>query len=184
MRPPRRSTRDELLEVLDVAGLVGVDEGDVDGLVGRQRAQRLERRGDAQFDAVREAGALPRRPGPRREVLADVAAQQTAAGAQSAGDADRRVSRERADLDGERRAGEEREGGQQRSLVGTHLHPGGTPQLRRVGAQVLEHGVGLRVARSATYATMRSSIQSLYRGATRTDATQNFGGRCRYRFGR
>ena len=81
-------------------------------------------------------------------------------------------------------AGEEREGGQQRSLVGTHLHPGGTPQLRRVGAQVVEHGIGLRDGALGDVRHDAIVDPVLVSRSHSPDATQNFGGRCRYRFGR
>jgi hypothetical protein len=48
--------------------------------VGRERTERVERRRETQLDAVGEPGPLPCPPGDGGPVLADVAAQQPAAG--------------------------------------------------------------------------------------------------------
>ena len=70
--------------------------------VGGQRGEGLERGCDAQVDAVGHAGERPVLAGDRGPLLADVAADQRAVGAEAASDAERRVAGERADLDGVR----------------------------------------------------------------------------------
>ena len=49
----------QLVPVGRVAGLVGVDEGQVEVRLGRQRGQRLGGRADAQLDPVGHAGPCP-----------------------------------------------------------------------------------------------------------------------------
>ena len=80
-----------------------------------------------------DARPRPRPPGDGRVLLADVAAQQVAAGRQAAGDADRREPGERADLDGLAGADEAGEQRQQGALVGADLHPGGPTELGACG---------------------------------------------------
>ena len=48
-----------LFVVLGVASLVGVDEGEVELLAGRQCAQRIQTRTDAELDPVGDPGFLP-----------------------------------------------------------------------------------------------------------------------------
>ena len=72
--------RDDLLVVVDVAGLVGVDEGEVELLALGQGGQRLGGRADLERDAVGDAGPLPVAAGGRGPLLADVAAEQVAVG--------------------------------------------------------------------------------------------------------
>ena len=55
-----------LLVVVGVLGLVGVDEGEVERLVVRQPAQRLQRRPEPQVDPVGDAGLLEVAPGDLR----------------------------------------------------------------------------------------------------------------------
>ena len=68
-----------LFVVLGVAGLVGVDEGEVELLAGRQCAQGVQARADLQLDPVGDPGFLPRRAGDRGPLPAGVTAQQTSA---------------------------------------------------------------------------------------------------------
>ena len=49
-------TGDELLEVVDVTGLVGVDEREVEGTVDGQARKRLDRRTDPQLDPLGDYG--------------------------------------------------------------------------------------------------------------------------------
>jgi hypothetical protein len=60
---------DQLLVVERVAGLVGVDEREVEDRLGGQRPQGGERRGDPQVDPFLKAGPLPVAPGDRGPLL-------------------------------------------------------------------------------------------------------------------
>ena len=91
---------EDLVGVGAVHRLVGVDEREVDRPLGGQRPQRVDRRRDAQLDPVGDARPRPTRPADRGPLLAHVAAEQPAARCESAGDAQRAVPGERADLDG------------------------------------------------------------------------------------
>src|SRR3954453_6701468 len=61
--------RMEFLDVAGVPGLVRVDEGEIEGGLGRQRPQRVQGRAQAQLDAVFEARPLPVAAGDRRPLL-------------------------------------------------------------------------------------------------------------------
>ena len=97
---------ERLLVVVQVADLVGVDEGEVEGLVGGHRAQGVERRAEPQVDPLRQPGLLEVAARDARPLLVHVAADQLAVVGQAAGDADRRVAGEGAEL--ERAAGADR----------------------------------------------------------------------------
>ncbi len=136
----------DLLVVRRVGRLVGVDERDVDDRLGVERAQCVQRGGDAQVDPVVDARPLPVRPADRGPLLADVAGEQAAAGGQAAGDAQGRVAGEDADLDGEAGAGQPGQHGEQRALVGGDLHVrGARGGLAGGGGQIAEDLVGRRV---------------------------------------
>jgi len=87
-----------LFVVLGVAGLVGVDEREVELLARWQCAQGFQARTDPQLDPVGDPGFLPRRAGNRGPLLADVTAQQMPAGTQASRHGQRRIAGERADL--------------------------------------------------------------------------------------
>ena len=114
----------QLLVVVGVAGLVGVDEGQVDDRVVGQGAEGLDGRGDGQLDAIVEPGAGPGLAGDARPLLAHVAADQPAARHEAPGDAHRRRAGERAHLHRERRLREAGQDGEEDALVVADLHPG------------------------------------------------------------
>ena len=85
---------DQLLPLVEVAGLVGIDEHQVDVFLVGQPAQRLRRGRDAQLDAITQPRLLPGLDADGRPGLADVAAQQGASFGQTTGDAQAGVARE------------------------------------------------------------------------------------------
>ena len=118
---------ERLLEVDGVSGLVGIDEREVEHLAVGQRRQGLGGGADADFDAIGDAGVLEVARGDLGELLAELAAEQAPGGLEAAGDADRRVAGERADLErlaGADRARQERH---ERALVRRDLHPAMSP---------------------------------------------------------
>ena len=122
-----------------------------------QRAQRVERRAEAQLDPVGEPGLLPVLARDRRPLLADVAAQQPPAGAEPAGDADGRVAGEGAHLDPGTGAAEPGEQRQQRAHLGRHLKGDLTGEtLRRLGGQLPQH----RVRRGAVRRQVRVQVEA------------------------
>ena len=141
----------EFLVVGEVAGLVGVEEGEVDVLFGGQRPEGLEGGGDHEVDAVVDAGHGPVPAGDVGPLGGDVAAQQAPAGGERTGDGERGEAGEGAHLDGERRTHRGDQHGEERRLVGRHLHPGqraeggGRPDQRLLHI-VDGRGVGLHVA--------------------------------------
>jgi LacI family transcriptional regulator len=122
--------RYDLAPVAEVAVLVGVDEREVEQFGIRQRAQRLDGRAKPQLYPVLQGRLLPVLPGYRGPLLVDVTAKQPSAVRQPAGDADRGVPGERADLDGRRGPGELGQQGHERPLLG------GDGQAHLVGEQV------------------------------------------------
>src|SRR5436190_19162777 len=95
----RAQELDHRLPVLRVRRLVGVDEGEVEGRGTAKVGERLERRRVAQVDPPGHARLLPVAAGERRLLLAHVAGDERAAGAESVRDADRGVAGERAELE-------------------------------------------------------------------------------------
>ena len=149
-----RQARHDLLVVVDVVGLVGVDEGEVHRWLGRQAPQRLQRRGDAQVDAVGHAGSLPVRPGDGGPLLGDVAAQQPPARRQSLGDRQGRVARERPDLHRETRSQQPDQHRHERTLHRVDLHPPDVAERLGGRDEILLHlvgraGMGVHVGRAA-----------------------------------
>ena len=120
----RSQARDERVVVGGIAGLVGVDVREVDMRFLGQVRQVLRRRAECDRDAVGHARRLDVALRDRGELLADLEARQPAAFGQAAGDADRAVPGERADLDGGLGVEHAREDRQQRRLVGAREHPG------------------------------------------------------------
>jgi LacI family transcriptional regulator len=110
--------RYDLAPVAEVAVLVGIDEREVEQLLIRQRAQRVDGRAESQLYPVREARLLPVLPGHRGPLLVDVAAHQPSAVRQPPGNADRGVPGEGADLDGRRGPGDLGQQGHERPLLG------------------------------------------------------------------
>jgi LacI family transcriptional regulator len=110
--------RYDLAPVAEVAVLVGIDEREVEQLLVRQRAQRVDGRAESQLYPVREARLLPVLPGHRGPLLVDVTAQQASAVRQPPGNADRGVPGEGADLDGGRGPGDLGQQGHERPLLG------------------------------------------------------------------
>src|SRR5262249_42966275 len=92
-------TRQYLRVVARVVRLVGVDEREVELLPRRKLSERVAGRCEPKLDLPVEPGALPVLPGDGRPFLVHVAAQERAVAGKTPGDADRRVARERADLD-------------------------------------------------------------------------------------
>ena len=135
---------DELLGVGAVARLVGIDEGQVDHGIGRERPQRLDRRGDAQVDAIGDAGRLPVAPADRRPLVADVARDHAAALSEPAGQAQGRVAGERPDLDDGPRPDQPGQQGHERALLRRDLHHRDAAELLRLGDQRLLMRVGRR----------------------------------------
>ena len=135
--------RHDLVPVPDVARLVGVDEGQVERWPGRQRAQGVQRRADAQLDPVRDPGLLPVSPCDRRPLLADVAAEQPPAVGQAAGQADRRVAGEGTDLDGVGDTGDPGQQGHEGALLRADLHDGrGREPPGCLIRELTEHRIG------------------------------------------
>src|SRR6201999_2403975 len=87
---------DERLVVRRIAGLVGVDVGEVDLL---EAGKSLSRGADLDRDPVGDLRPLQVASGDLGVVLADLEARQVAAGREAAGDADGAIARERAHLD-------------------------------------------------------------------------------------
>ena len=103
IRPPGRSSSQAALVVGVVAGLVGVDEGEV--VAARPRPRRAARRACRAPGRARrsilcaDAGLLPERPADARVLVADVAGEHAAVGGQRQRDRERAVAGEDADLD-------------------------------------------------------------------------------------
>src|SRR5438552_17401852 len=93
----RAEARQELLVVGAVAGLVGVDEDQVDLRRAREGADGLDGGRDAERDAFGEAGAREVAARDRRPLLVQVAAEEPAAGYQAARERARAVAGERPD---------------------------------------------------------------------------------------
>ena len=113
---------ERLLEVVGVAGLVGVDEDEVEVLALGQLAKRLGGGAGDDLDTVGDAGRLEvarRRLG---VLLGELEAEQAAGRRQPAGDRDRRVAGEGPDLERLLRADRAREELHERALVGRDLH--------------------------------------------------------------
>ena len=177
--PPGPDARHQLLVVRRVAALVGVDEHEVDRRVRRQRLQRL-------------AGPVPgaarcgrrRRPRPRPRwaiaVYSSLTSQhsRSPAGRQTAGDADRRVPGERADLDRSAGADEAGEQRQQGALVGADLHPRGAAERARAVLQRRRASSGGAVC-SAMYRAIAGGSRVGRCGSAATDRRyRDVAGRC------
>src|SRR6266568_2296552 len=80
--------RHDLFPVADVAGLVRVDESEVERGRRRETAQRVQARAQPELDAVGQAGFLPVRACQRRPFLAYVAADELPPVGQAAGQAE------------------------------------------------------------------------------------------------
>ena len=172
--PSGRRRGSELLEVRRVARLVGVDEREVDGRLGRQCTERLDRGRDGELDAVVDVGALPRVPTDRRPLLAHVAAQQRAAVGEPTRDAQRRVPGERADLHHAADPQQPREEGHEGALLGRDLHDRQVGHLRpRLVDEPLLHVVG-------TACSGRGGSPAARRRGRRTSDRQARGQRTRH----
>ena len=121
-----------------------------------QRAQRLERRPDAQLDLVRDARLLPVASPDRRPLAAHVEREHAAVVGQAARQAERRVAREGADLDHPLRAQRACEPAHEGALLGRDLHPRDAPELcglldqrllHRVGRRTVRHQIGVQLGR-------------------------------------
>ena len=172
--------REDLVVVRRIRGLVGVDEREVELLLARQRAQRLDRGPDLELDALGDLGTLPRVAGDGRPLLTHVAAQELAADAEAARDGERRVPGERADFDGPLRAHRAHDHLHEDGLVVTDLHDRAIAGLLardllqldlmavgpgRVGGRVLvDRGIG------------ESAASACFHGGHSTTACDN--GRC------
>ncbi len=136
-QPARAQQLQAALVVGVVAGLVGIDEGEVvlPGGAGREAGvERRERRRQLQVDLVRDAGLLPVWPADPRVGFADVAGEQLAVVGQRQRHRERAVAGEDADLE---RATSSHQPHQQRhelALLGRDLHAA-VRLLARGGAQ-------------------------------------------------
>ena len=141
--PAGTEPQQDLLVVRGVAGLVGVDEGEVELLLGRQRPQGVDARTDPQVDAIGDPGLLPgfaRNGGP---LLAHVAAEQPAFRPHPARHRERGVPGEGTDLDGVARAHGAHEHLHEHRLVVADLHRNRpTGAFLGDGLQVALHRVG------------------------------------------
>jgi LacI family transcriptional regulator len=160
--------RYDLAPVAEVAVLVGVDEREVEQFGIRQRAQRLDGRAEPQLYPVLQGRLLPVLPGHRGPLLVDVTAQQPSAVRQPAGDADRGVPGEGADLDGRRGPGELGQQGHERPLLGGdgQAHLVGE-QVRGLVRQLPEDGV----RRAAVRGEVRVEVETDLLGAPRHGTT-------------
>ncbi len=83
IRPPARSSMQARFVVAVVAGLVGVDEREIEAArtgIAEQVAQRVRRRRQAQVDASGDASLVPVPPRDARPLVADVAAHEPPVG--------------------------------------------------------------------------------------------------------
>src|SRR6266581_4088027 len=164
----RADPRHDLTPVAEVAALVGVDEGQVEHLLDRQRAQCVDGRPEAQLDPVGQARLLPVLPGHRRPLLADIAAQQMPARGHAAGNADGGVAGERADFDRRDGAGQLGQQRHERALLGrdgqAHL---GREQLYRLDRELSQHSV----RRAAVRGQVRVEVKADLLGALRHGTT-------------
>ena len=105
------------------------------GSVGGHRAQGVERRAEPQVDPLRQPRLLEVAARDARPLLVHVAADQLPVVGQAAGDADRGVAGEGAEL--QRPAGADRphQEGHQRPLLGSDLHDRDPAQLGGLGGQ-------------------------------------------------
>ena len=87
-QPARGHPRHQGLVVGDVLALLGVDEGEVEERPHGEMGERLQRRAQAQLDAVGQPRALPVAARHRGPLLAHVAAEQPSPGWQPLGDAE------------------------------------------------------------------------------------------------
>jgi hypothetical protein len=149
--------RHQLGPVRGVGEFVRVDERDVERLFRGERAERAERRPELELDPVAQPGLLPVLAGDRRPLLADVAGQQVAAGAERAGDADGRIAGKGPYLDAAPGPAEPGEQRQQRPHLRGHLQ-GDLVRiaLRRLGGQLPED----RVRRGAVCRQVRVEVEA------------------------
>ena len=141
-QPGDREARHELFEVVDVLGLVGIDERQVDRHVVRKSPQRVERRAYAHLDVVGHAGLGPGRPADVGPLLGSVTADEPSVGRHGPGHGQRRVAGERPDLDGQlglQCGGEDAHEG---PLERPDLHVGLSPEVGGGADQLLLHPIG------------------------------------------
>jgi LacI family transcriptional regulator len=158
----------DLAPVAEVAVLVGVDEREVEQLLIRQRAQRLDGRAEPQLYPVLQGRLLPVLPGYRGPLLVNVAAKQPSAVRQPAGDADRGVPGEGADLDGRRGPGDLGQQGHERSLLGGD---GQTGLVREQVSGLVRQVPEDRVRRAAVRGEVRVEVEADLLGAPRHGTT-------------
>ena len=145
--PAGPQASEDLLVVVAVAGLVGVDEGEVEVLPRRKRSERLEGGPELQLDAVVHPCCLPGVASYRGPLLAQIAAEQMALRAEAPCDGQGGVTREGAELD--RLLGSHRPHNHldQERLVIADLHASGSPGLRL--GEALQHQLVLVGGRGA-----------------------------------
>jgi LacI family transcriptional regulator len=160
--------RYDLAPVAEVAVLVGVDEREVEQFGIRQRAQRLDGRAEPQLYPVLQSRLLPVLPGYRGPLLVDVTAKQPSAVRQPAGDADRGVPGEGADLDGRRGPGELGQQGHERPLLGGD---GQTGLVREQVSGLVRQLPEDRVRRAAVRGEVRVEVKADLLGAPRHGTT-------------
>jgi LacI family transcriptional regulator len=160
--------RYDLAPVAEVAVLVGIDEREVEQLLIRQRAQRVDGRAESQLYPVREARFLPVLPGYRGPFLVDVTAHQPSAVRQPPGNADRGVPGEGADFDGRRGLGDLGQQGHERPLLGGDSQVGLVrEQVSGLVRQLPEDGV----RRAAVRAEIGVEVEADLLGTPRHDTT-------------
>jgi LacI family transcriptional regulator len=160
--------RYDLAPVAEVAVLVGIDEREVEQLLVRQRAQRVDGRAESQLYPVREARLLPVLPGHRGPLLVDVTAHQPSAVRQPPGNANRGVPGEGADLDGRRGPGDLGQQGHERPLLGGDGQVGLVRELLSgLVRQLPEDGV----RRAAVRAEIGVEVEADLLGTPRHDTT-------------
>jgi hypothetical protein len=142
--------------VVDVAGLVGVDEDEVPRAV--ERGDRLERGPHVDGDPLREGGLRDVAARERRVLLVELARVQLAALRQRLRHHDRRVAAVGADL--EHAAGAERvdEHLQQPPCDGAGQHPGRAQALVRLGGERVEQPARRRRHRLGVFVPVHRGI--------------------------
>ena len=140
----RAEAAQDLVVVGLVRPLVGVDKGQIDGRVIRQRGQCLGRGGDHHLDPVGHPGPVPVRPPDTHPLVAHVAAQQTPARGQPSGDGQGREAGKGAHLHGKAHVEQAGKHGHEGGLLGGNLHPGNATQLGSDVDQLLGDGVDAR----------------------------------------
>ncbi len=124
---PWTQQREHALVVAQVSRLVGIDEGEVEGLAlprGQQSIQRLVRGRQSQVDLVVDSRRPPVTPGDRGPLLADVAGDDAAVVWQRRSHGQGGVTREHPDFDVAARTGEPGQQCHELALFRCDLHPG------------------------------------------------------------